>query len=180
MITGDRLYHVSDTPGIPLFRPRPAREDSGIAEEVVWAIDRGHLHNYLFPRDCPRVTFHAAGGSSAEDIERLIGPGGARHVAAIEAAWLPRLLNETLCLYEFDPAPFTLHDPVAGYWLSREAVAPVAEHIVADIPGALLANDVELRIMPSLWGLRDAVAESSLAFSIIRMRNALPRNPPIG
>jgi hypothetical protein len=33
----------------------------------------------------------------------------------------------------------------------------------------------ELRFVPSLWPLRDAVVESSLQLSFIRMRNALPR-----
>jgi hypothetical protein len=39
----------------------------------------------------------------------------------------------------------------------------------------LLRRGVELRFVPSLWPLHDAVAASSLRFSIIRMRNALPR-----
>lgn len=171
----DRLYHVSDTPGISLFRPRPAQEGSGIVGNVVWGIDRAHLHNYLFPRDCPRVTFYPQAESTGEDIERLMGPGGARHVVAIEAGWLPKLLEETIHLYEFESSTFSPHDPTAGYWISREPVAPIAERPVNDIAAALLRHDVELRIMPTLWGLHDAVAASSLAFSIIRMRNALPR-----
>jgi Family of unknown function (DUF6886) len=35
---------------------------------------------------------------------------------------------------------------------------------------------VRLRLVPDLWPLRDAVVASSLQFSIIRMRNALPRS----
>lgn len=42
----------------------------------------------------------------------------------------------------------------------------------------LVARDVELRVMPSLWELREAVVGSTLAFSITRMRNAAP--PPPG
>lgn len=174
-MTIDMLYHVSDTPGITLFEPRPAREGSEILEDVVWSVDRLHLHNYLLPRDCPRVTFYANENSTGEDVERLLGPGGAAHVVAIESGWLPRLLTEELHVYEFDPAPFFLHDPVAGYYLSRQPVIPISERRIDNIAEALLQQDVELRIMPSLWGLRDAVAASSLAFSIIRMRNALPR-----
>lgn len=40
---------------------------------------------------------------------------------------------------------------------------------------AILQRGVELRILPNLWSLRDAVVESTLEFSIIRWRNALPR-----
>jgi hypothetical protein len=39
----------------------------------------------------------------------------------------------------------------------------------------LLQRGVKLRIVPNLWPLRDAVVASSLQFSMIRMRNALPR-----
>ena len=40
----------------------------------------------------------------------------------------------------------------------------------------LFARGVELRVLSSLWPLRDAVVASSLGFSIIRMRNAQPRD----
>jgi hypothetical protein len=46
---------------------------------------------------------------------------------------------------------------------------------IEDLLGELLACDIELRVMPSLWPLCDAVVASSLRFSCIRMRNALPR-----
>jgi hypothetical protein len=36
-------------------------------------------------------------------------------------------------------------------------------------------SGVDFRVVPNLWPLRDAVAASTLQFSIIRMRNALPR-----
>ncbi len=35
---------------------------------MVWAVDRFHLHNYLLPRDCPRVTYYTAPTSAPEDI----------------------------------------------------------------------------------------------------------------
>jgi hypothetical protein len=40
---------------------------------------------------------------------------------------------------------------------------------------AVLQRGVELRILPNLWPLRDAVIESTLEFSIIRWRNSLPQ-----
>ena len=40
----------------------------------------------------------------------------------------------------------------------------------------LRRRGVELRVLPNLWPLRDVVIASSLQFSIIRMRNALPRS----
>ncbi|MBC8163249.1 MAG: hypothetical protein H7Z42_18730, partial [Roseiflexaceae bacterium] len=52
---------------------------------------------------------------------------------------------------------------------------PTAVRVIDDLAEALLARQVELRIVPSLWPLADAVAASSLEFSNIRMRNAQPR-----
>jgi hypothetical protein len=48
--------------------------------------------------------------------------------------------------------------------------------VIEDPVSALLERGVELRIQPSLWALRDAIIESTLAFSIIRWRNAAPRS----
>ncbi len=100
----------------------------------------------------------------------------ARFVIAIETGWLPAVMGTTLYRYDFAPNPFILHDPGAGYYIAREPIVPVAVTSIPDLLTALLAHDVELRIMPSLWGLRDRVVASTLQFSIIRMRNARPRD----
>jgi hypothetical protein len=174
-----RLYHVSDRPGIERFEPRVSSSASARHHgSVVWAVDEAHLHNYLLPRDCPRVTFYATDDSSPEDIEALIGPGGGGHVVAIEAKWLPEVTSQHLHLYEFEPPGFTPVDAGAGYYVSRTAVEPVSETVLEDLSAALLRRNVELRVMPSLWKLREAVIGSTLQFSIIRMRNAAP--PPEG
>ena len=55
---------------------------------------------------------------------------------------------------------------------------PIAETKIEDVLSALLKHDVELRIMPFLWKLREAVIHSTLGFSIIRMHKAQP--PPEG
>ncbi len=170
-----RLYHVSDQPGIRLFEPRPAPHlGTGVEGDVVWAVDEDHLHNYLLPRDCPRVTYYATEQSTLADIERLIGPSGARYVVAIESHWLPRIQSECLYQYEFDAQDFTVLDEGAGYYVSRRAVTPLSEKKIDDVLSALLEHDIELRIMASLWKLREAVIHSTLQFSIIRMRNARP------
>ena len=46
---------------------------------------------------------------------------------------------------------------------------------IDDAIAAILRRGVELRVLPNLWALRDAVVESTLEFSIIRWRNAQPR-----
>jgi hypothetical protein len=46
-----------------------------------------------------------------------------------------------------------------------------------DLLATLLGRGAELRFVPDLWSLRDDVISSTLRFSMIRMRNALPRRP---
>ena len=55
---------------------------------------------------------------------------------------------------------------------------PALVEIFDDLIAELLRRGVELRFVPSLWQLRDVVVASSLEFSLIRMRNALPRERP--
>ena len=154
----------------------------------VWAITTERLHNYLLPRNCPRVTFYAAAGTSTADRERFLSSAGS--VVAIERRWYPalalnavpptrieQLARTPLSIYEFDPQPFREVDPVAGYYAAEAPVIPVWElrqpsalhafrtHIAPDGP-------VRLRVFLELWRLREAVATSTLAFSIIRFRNA--------
>src|SRR5258706_7723093 len=170
------LYHSSDAPGITRFDPRPAPPTSRQVGSMVWAIDHAHLHNYLLPRDCPRVTFYALPKSTAEDVARLMAGTSARYVVAIESGWMPRVLAERLYMYDLPGDTFTLLDAGAGYYVSREPVVPRTMTTLGDLLSALLAHEVELRVMPSLWKLCDALVTSTLQFSIIRMRNALPRD----
>lgn len=166
-----RLYHISDQPGIGLFEPRTGGH--GFEDEaVVWAIDEEHLPNYLLPRDCPRVTFFAREDSDPEDIRRLMCGGSASRVIAVEWAWLERIRAERLHCYEIDSGTFARADEIAGYYVSRDAVKPTAVREIDDVLSELARCDVELRLMPSLWQLREEVIGSSLSFSIIRMRNA--------
>jgi hypothetical protein len=167
------LYHISEKPDIGCFEPRLIAATS--AEPLVWAVEEGRLANYLLPRDCPRVTFYAGASTSPEDRERFLGHAGAGHVVAIEAGWMPAVRAGRLYVYELPSESFVLKDEIAGYWVSRRSVTPTGVRCVEDILVELLGHGVELRIMPTLWPLRDAVAGSTLAFSIIRMRNAKPR-----
>jgi hypothetical protein len=67
-------------------------------------------------------------------------------------------------------------DECAGYFVSRVAVTPVRVEVFDDPVAALRQRGAALRLESNLWPLRDAVAASSLLFSMIRMRNALPRD----
>jgi hypothetical protein len=161
------LYHVSDRPDITRFEPRSSEYTN---EPVVWAVDEERLRNYLLPRDCPRVTFYAGPATSVADIERFLGAN--RAVVAFESGWLDRVLSARLFVYRMPPATFSCIDECAGYFVSRHRVVPERTDTVENALEALRGRGVEVRILPSLWSLHDAVARSTLQFSMIRMRNA--------
>ncbi len=169
------LFHISEDPAIELFEPRPANKNSGREGELlVWAIEDRLLHNYLLPRDCPRVTFYRADSSTQEDVERLMGQSTATFIVAIEAAWFERAVTTTLYQYMFDADTFELSDEAAGYYVSRVAVKPKAVTTIEHPLEEMLERNVELRVLPSLRKLQEAVIHSTLQFSCIRMRNAQP------
>jgi hypothetical protein len=96
-------------------------------------------------------------------------------VVAVESGWLERLRSCRLYCYHLPPETFECLDECAGYFVSRAAVVPARVEAFDDAMAELLRRGVELRFVPSLWPLRDAIVASSLRFSVIRMRNALPR-----
>jgi len=170
-----RLFHVSETAGIARFEPRPPPSpDAGVTVDAVWAVSQSHLVNYLTPRDCPRIAYRAGPDTLGADRQRFLI--GAPVVVAIEAAWLGRLQAATLHVYELPPEGFELALREAGYWISPRAVTPVGCETITDLVGALGAAGAELRLLQDFWPLAEAVAASSLEFSIIRARNARPKS----
>jgi hypothetical protein len=180
-----RLFHVSEEAGIARFEPRPPPSimpapwaPEGVSEDCVWAVDRAHLRNYLFPRDCPRITW--AAGVSTTETDRARFLFGASRVAAIEHGWFERLQASSVHIYELPPASFRLADRAAGYWVSTEAVTPLSVRAETNLLAALIDEGVELRLLQDFWPLCDAVAGSTLEYSIIRARNAQPKSSPLG
>ena len=167
----NHLFHVSEEPAIKLFEPRPSKY---VPDPVVWAIDDARLHNYLMPRDCPRVTYYAGSETSPADVEKFLGSSSA--VVALESAWFSRLRACRLYCYELPTETFQCLDECAGYFVSRSPVVPRDVTIIDDVIGELLRGGVELRFVPNLWSLRDAVVSSTLQFSFIRMQNAQPKS----
>ncbi|MBU1307123.1 MAG: hypothetical protein KKF33_16595 [Alphaproteobacteria bacterium] len=163
------LFHISEDPAIPLFVPRPS---AYTADPVVWAITPERLVNYLLPRDCPRVCFWSVPSSTPGDVQSLLGSDSA--VIAIEASWLDRVQSASLTCYTMPADGFTELDANAGYWINPGAVVPLASRSVSDLPAQIASRATALRVLPSLWPLHSAVAASTLAFSMIRMRNAAP------
>jgi hypothetical protein len=175
-----RLFHVSEHAGIEAFEPRMPPNAGERGPALVWAVDDEHLANYLLPRDCPRVAFSSQASTTQADRLQFIGHGGASRVVAIEARWLERAMHTALWLYELPPTGFERADATAGYFVSPVTVRPRSCTPIESPVKHLLACGAELRVVPNLGSLADAVAASSLAFSCIRMRNAGPERAQSG
>jgi len=135
------LWHVSEDPGIAVFRPHlaaTAAED----EPLVRAIDTRHLPLYWFPRDCPRGTFWAGPTTSDADVERFLGHRLAR-VHAIEPPWDERMRTTPLYAYRLPVDAFEPYEPAGGYW-----IIPIA--LIAGLAILLLVHRAARRWISSV------------------------------
>ena len=166
------LWHVSENPGIERFEPHVSATADN-AEPLVWAVDTRHLPLYWFPRDCPRGTFWADASTEPADAARLLG--GASRVHAIEQGWREPMRTATVFAYRLPEETFEPHPEVGGYWISRPGVEPLDVAPLGDLVTLHEQAEIELRALPNLWPLWDEVVGSTLEFSGMRLRNALPR-----
>jgi hypothetical protein len=165
-----KLFHVSEQADINEFIPRRSPHTD---RSVVWAIAEHKLANYLLPRNCPRVAYCVGDRTSIADRRHFLSFSS--QAIAIEALWYEQAINTTLYLYEMPAHAFNLFDSIAGYYVSYDVIFPEARHVVDTPIQAILAKNIELRLLPSLWQLHDAVVNSTLEFSSIRMKNARPK-----
>lgn len=163
-----RLFHFSEDGGIEVFEPVGGR---------VWAIDDQMSVNYLFPRECPRVTVGL--WESTNETDRVwfeSRAAGSRRIVLIESGWLDQLRSTSLFRYEFEPSGFELNDRSAGYWTSALSRVPMGKERITDLGAAIDSEGGNLVCVASLWPTIDRVVGSSLRFSVIREWNALPRD----
>ncbi len=171
-----RLFHFSDDPAIERFVPRPVRVPAERAPghewlngPLVWAIEESRQAMYFFPRDCPRIVLWQRPDTTEADKALWWGARDCTAIAHIEWAWFERWNTATLHRYEFSPEPFE-DIATAGMWVSRDTVTPIAMETLTDLPAAMAAAGVELRVMQSLAPLK-GVWSTSLHASGVRLRN---------
>jgi hypothetical protein len=170
------LYHFSEDPTIERFVPHVPRTNPDHAP-AVWAIDAVHAPLYWFPRDCPRVAVWPLTGGD-EQFARAFDTS-AHRLHAIEARWLPTMQTTSVYRYTLNAASFRPWAPADGQFTSDREIAPRSVEPVGDLLDAHAAAGIELRVVSSLWPLRDLAVEPrsvmSWDFSIVRMANATPR-----
>jgi len=167
------VLHFSEDPAIEVFVPHVAATARQV-QPYVWALDADQAPAYWFPRDCPRVIAWPSVTTSAADRDRFLGVAPRLH--AIEYRWLRALQSVELYAYRFaadDFAPFGQPEPHAQ--VATKPVRPLgAPQPVGSLLDAHEAAGIELRLLSSLWPFWDQLIESSVAYSGIRLRNALP------
>lgn len=168
-----KLYHVSEEPGIEVFEPRPSPQAfERLKGNVVFAVSDEMLHNYLLPRDCPRVTYYANADSLKADIDKYIGNTDKKFIINVEEHWIDRINITKMYLYEMPFESFELLDEGAGYYVSYKTIKPGNMFTIINLIAELEKRNAELRVLSSLKQLTQEISCSSLQFSIIRMRNA--------
>jgi hypothetical protein len=91
-------------------------------------------------------------------------------IAYTERRWFAAMSAARIHRYEFSADGFEdLGD--AGMWVCRREARPLRRDMLDDLPAALRAADVELRLLDDLLSLKD-VWSTSLHASGIRLRNA--------
>ena len=176
MIRSAVLYHFSEDPHISRFVPHVPLTNPSHAP-AVWAIDAGHAPLYWFPRDCPRVTIWPHGPGDQPGFHARFATTATR-LHAIESVWLERMRDAVLYRYEFESEGFVPWVDADGQWISDREVVPARVTPVGDLLAAHARALIELRIVPSLWPLRDVALSGEFDFSIVRMHNATPRAEP--
>jgi hypothetical protein len=157
------LWHVSEDDSIRRFEPRYGK---------VWAIATRLLPLYWFPRDCPRATFWAESATTSEDVDRFLGGDRSRRVHVVEPDWLQRMRTARVLAYRLPEETFVENDD--RFWISAEPVEPLTLVEFGDLVEQHEAAGIELCTEDDLLGFWDTVVASSLGFSGIRLRNAVP------
>ncbi|MFH9071363.1 DUF6886 family protein [Streptomyces alboflavus] len=171
-----QVLHFSEDPTITRFVPHVAATAQQ-ADAYVWAVDANRAPDYWFPRDCPRALAWTLPTTSTIDRERILGPGGASRVHAIEYDWVDRLLSSRLFAYRLPAAPFRpFGEPEPHAMVATESVVPLGPpEPVGNLLHLHRDAGIQLRVLDNLWGFWDAVTASTLGWSGIRLRNARPR-----
>lgn len=171
-----RIFHVSEEDAIQEFLPRiPTRKDLDQSKGLVWAVNETCLPNFLTPRNCPRVCFRIGPNTSDADKQRYLS-SNFHHAIVIENLWFEALMKTTLYLYEFNPIDFHPQDENAGYYVSETTQIPVNRIRVKHPIQELFHRHVEVKFVDQLWEIHDEIQQTTLQWSMCRMRFARPRS----
>jgi hypothetical protein len=166
------VYHISEDPNIKEFIPRKSEIYKELPP-VVWAIDKEHLINYYFPRDCPRIIYTFSPNVTEEDKIKFFSNTISEKIITVENRWYEAINKTILYKYIFCEEKFRLIDNIAGYYVSEEKNKAKSVEKIEDALKLLIEQNIELRFTQNIFPLKEALIKSSINnYSIIRFRNA--------
>ncbi|MEL7123391.1 MAG: DUF6886 family protein [Bacteroidota bacterium] len=165
-----KLFHLSEKSDITEFIPRPSKKQHWDGKSYVWAIAKGMVHNYYFPRDCPRICL--TGKEAIPHFKSLITKDieTYRAVVFLPKHWKGKFIATSLYRYEFDKQQFSLIDEIAGYYVSETTQKPIDVVKLDHLPTLLSELNVLVRFesVEKLREIRAKVIQTNERFSIIR------------
>ncbi|XMB67777.1 hypothetical protein RI065_04495 [Mycoplasmatota bacterium zrk1] len=165
-----KLYHVSDNKNIEIFEPRSANKSwPGLYKQYVWAISSKMVHNYYFPRNCPRVCWMIGPNTSEDDKNYFKSFGEFKSLIFVKKAWEKTIEDTIIYRYEFDNKNFYPVDYSAGYYVSEREEIPKLVEIV-DLKEELKKSNVKLIFVEDLSKYQCESTERTFRFSNIRMK----------
>ena len=169
-MVGGVLFHFSEDPSIERFVPHVPATNPG-QQPAVWAIEEAKAPLYWFPRACPRVTVWPRDETERPRFEEVWETTAPR-VHYMEARWVDRMRTVVLHRYDLPADTFEPWEEAGGQWVSRVEVVPLAVHPVGDLFAAHERAGIDLRVVDSLFPVRDRAVSDEWDFSIVRMTNA--------
>lgn len=165
------LYHISEDSDIKIFEPRPSNDSwPNLKKSYVWAVSGEMIHNYYFPRNCPRVCWMIGPDTTEEEREIFRSYGSYRSIIHVEKRWKENIENTILYRYTFNIANFYPVDYSAGYYVSEEREEPINKVKICDSISCLNQAEVLLKYVDDLRRYQELSVEYTYRFSNIRMR----------
>lgn len=167
-----KLLHLSEEEKIEKFIPRTSKKMWDY-EKYVWAISEDKVHNYLFPRACPRICTGNKKIEALADWVNIEKVKDKKAIIFVPKQWELKIKDSVLYQYEFAPANFSIIDEIAGYYVSKQSEIPVQKTILKDCPSLLKKMNVALifKETQELKEICQKVIESMQEFSIIKWNN---------
>lgn len=167
-----KLFHISEKGDIDVFIPRKSKQIWDY-KEYVWAISESLIHNYLFPRDCPRI---CVGQKQINLLTEWIDKKDIEDTRAfvfIAEHWEERYRSCRLYQYEFSPENFKIIDAIAGYYVSESTEKPTRVQVLNNCDEVLESMKVEVLIktQQELSAIKEKLIQTTNNFSIIKWSN---------
>ncbi|EZH74154.1 hypothetical protein ATO12_14880 [Aquimarina atlantica] len=168
-----RLFHISEEENIEKFNPRISKKQWNNKMLYVWAISEQKLHNYLLPRNCPRICINMGQSSILKELLPLEEIQNRKSIIIVPENWKSSIQNCILYKYQFKKQNFKLIDKIAGYYVSTKTESPIHKVKIKNCIKELDELNVELKIVDKIKMLKikEKIVENLEEFSIIKWSN---------